>query len=288
MCESVENAVRNMMKSEEMREYFQELLKKQTTEIVSSINYADKKKEQQEILDLREKISQEKETRVELERKISELAKENSDLKNVLEANAFEMKKCLEYKGKLEKENSELVIQKEQLATSLIDEQKKLEKIQSTLEAEKQKISEELKNYEDRFSLIYNLYKVYCSLPINIKQRICNIFADDNIYSMIVAVSKWDSIEGLWGFTKRRIIEDENEGLSELVDLFIKSFKLYSVIDGSGRYELITPCVGDRFDSDKYSIKGIKTDGVVEKVLLRGIYDSISKKIIFKAVVQIL
>ena len=287
MCETVDIAVRDMIKSEEMREYFRELLKEQTTEIVSSINFAEKKKEQQEIFDLREKISQEKETREELERKVSELKKENSNLQKILEVKDSKMIEYLEYQGELKKENAKLVIQNKQLAASLMDEQEKSEKNQSALEEEKRKISDELKDYEDKFSLVYNLYNVYCLLPTNIKQRICNIFADENIYSMIVAVSNWNSIEGLWGFTKRRIIEDENEGLSELVDLFMESFRLYSVIDGSKRYELIIPGIGDRFDSDKHSIKGVKTDGIVEKVLLTGIYDSLLKKTVFKAVVQI-
>lgn len=278
MDEKNKNVVMDMIKSEEMRSYFLELLHEQTEEIISAINSVDAKRVQGDVSKLETQLSQ----------KIEEHNEQKQNLQTLLDEKNAEIKKFSERQAKMEKKNSELIIKNEELKCYLSEERANSKKSQLALEEEKSQLLEKLKEYESNFSVLYHLHDTYKLLPSNIKQRISNIFTNDNVYSMIVTVSDWNNIEGLWGFTKRRIIEDEQEGLEEVVNLFIESFNLFSIIEGSGRYKLINPSVGDRFDSDKHSIKGIKTDGKIEKVLLSGIYDAASKKTVFKAVVQIL
>ena len=43
----------------------------------------------------------------------------------------------------------------------------------------------------------------------NIKQRICNIFGNNNIYDFIKALNNWKTIDGLWNFAKKRLIEED-------------------------------------------------------------------------------
>ena len=288
MGEKAKTAIIDLMKSDEMRAYFKEMMHEQTEEIVSAISFADEKRMQGDVEGLRKKLSQEKQLYGDLKQTNSELVSQNGNLQSLLDEKIKEFERMSEQYREIDKKVSTLEMQNAQLIDSLEKEKTKIEKCRITWEEEKRQMSEELNGFEKRFSGINSLHKHYASLPSSVKQRISNIFSNDNVYSMIVAVSDWNSIEGLWGFTKRRIIEDEIEGLYELVNLFSEAFYLFSMIEGNGRYELIKPNVGDRFDSDKHSIKGIKTDGTIEKVLLSGIYDSVSKKTVFKAVVQIL
>lgn len=288
MGEETKSVILDILKSDEMKDYFRELLTEQTIELVSAIDSVEKKKNNKEICELNDKISQARKVQNNMERQLSNLESVKLNMESILNEKNAEISQLSDTLRKIEQENGDLRTSNEQLTSKLLDERGKNKEIKSNLEAEKRNISEKLKEYERNFVDAYALYNYYKSLPISLKQRISNIFVSENVYSMITVSSDWNCIEGLWGFTKRRIIEDENEGLCELVCLFSKSFELYSVVDGSGRYKLISPCVGDKFDSDRHSIKGIKTDGTIEKVLLDGIYDSISKKTVFKAVVQVL
>ena len=288
MGEKAKTAIIDMMKSDEVRAFFKEVLQEQTKELVSVINSVDEKRMQEDVEELRNQLSQEKQFYSEIKQKNSDLILQNENLELVLDGKIKEFESLSEQYSELEKNFSRLKRQNDQLIQSLEIERANNEKCRIIWEEEKTQISDELDCIEKRFSRINVLYKHYNSLPISVKQRISNIFSNDNVYSMIVAVSDWNSIEGLWGFTKRRIIEGEIEGVCELVNLFTESFYRYSMIEGNGRYELISPNAGERFDSDKHSIIGIKTDGKIEKVLLGGIYDSVSKKTVFKAVVEIL
>lgn len=288
MGEKTKNVIVDMLKSDEMKAYFRELLNEQTSEIVSSIESTEKKKENEEILLLKKEIEKYRQEHEEFKQKLSESELIRLNLESNLDGKETEINKLSACLRKIEEENAELKSNNEQLASDLLDEKAKIKDVKQTLETEILSLSKKLEEYTSFFEDAYGLYTHYNSLPLSLKQRMSNIFVNDNVYSMISVVSNWNCIEGLWGFTKRRIIEDENDGLDELVCLFSKAFELYSVIDGNDRYGLISPCIGEKYDSDKHSIKGIKTDGVIEKVLLDGIYDSISKKTVFKAVVQVM
>lgn len=287
MGEKARIAIIDFMKSDEMRDFFKEVLQEQTEEIVSAINSVDEKRIQGDIDELRNQVSREKQICSDIKQKNSELILQNKNLQLMLGEKIKEVENLSEQNSELEMKISTLELQNGQLNQLFENEKASTEQCRFTWEEEKRVMSDKLVSFEERFSTINTLYEQYNGLPISVKQRISNIFANDNVYSIIVAVSDWNSIEGLWGFIKRRIIEDEKEGLSELINVFTESFSLYSLIEGTGRYKLIIPNIGDRFDSDIHSIKGIKTDGVIEKVLLTGIYDFVSKKIVFKALVQI-
>lgn len=184
----------------------------------------------------------------------------------------------------------ELALQKkqnEQIMTSITEIRNKAEEDLQSEKVEKAIVIRKLEEYEKKYECINRAFSNYMSLPEGVKQRMGNIFVRENVYSFIVAVSEWNNIEGIWSFIKRRIIEGEDEGLRGLVALFEDAFSFFCLVEGEEKYELINPEVGERFDSDKHSIKGIKTDGQIEEVLLSGIYDSTAKKTVFKAVVKI-
>lgn len=280
MGDRVKNVIMDIVKTEEIREYFDEILREQTQEIVSLINTAEVEK-------LRIQLSEKETLCNDLKRNSLDLEESNRKLQSLIDDRIKEQEEVSEKCREFEKEISVLQTTNQQLSVTLEEEKNELEKNRNLWETEKSQMLVELDEYKKRFLRVNSFYNHYLALPENIKQRLGNIFPNENIYSMIVAICNWNCIEGLWEFTKRRIIEEEYEGLIDLVGLFMESFNLFAQIEGNKRYELITPSIGEQFDSDRHSIKGTKTDGIIEKVLLSGIQDSLRKKIIFKAFVQL-
>lgn len=157
---------------------------------------------------------------------------------------------------------------------------------QNKIEIEKEKLQDELKYYRKQYFQIDEVLCLYNKLSDESKQRLKNIFGIENTILFICALQKWNTIEGIWGFTKRRIIEDDNEDCSILSNLFRKIFLIYNE-NFNDNYRLIEPHLEEKFDSDKHSIKGTRTDGNISEVLLDGIYDRISNRVIFKAIVKV-
>ena len=284
MGEKAKNAIMEIMKSDDMRAYFEEILKGQTSEIIAAFTA---KEEVEEIHKLKEKLEKEQEQNRILLLENRELETARDRFEESYEDKKRACEKLQQEKIAVEERATILQKQSEQFDSKIKEQKEQADRELQIVKSEKDSAINKLKDYEDKYSCISVAYSNYKSLPESVKQRMSNIFVRDSIYSFIVAVSDWNSIEGIWSFTKRRIIEDETEGLRELVDLFVNSFILYSKIDGSGKYELISPKEGERFDSDKHSIKGIKTDGQIQDVLLEGIFDNTTQKAVFKAVVQI-
>ena len=237
---------------DKIQEYVEKLLNEQTAEIIKAFNKVDEERQCDDIQKLKSQLDQAEKQYAQLERKVDSLQEQN-----------------------------------EKLAAALKEERSNARKKTDDWEQEKEKLISKIDEYENKYACIDKVYSCYIELPEKIKRRITNIFANGNLYSIIVAVSDWKGIEGIWGFTKRRIIEDENEGIAELISLFEAAFHMFTLTGGNEKYELITPKVGERYDSDRHSIKGIKTDGIIKEVLLSGIYDSVSNKTMLKAVVQI-
>lgn len=276
-----EKVLRDLLNSNELHEYVETLLKEQTEEIINLIRTEMNTFAVSE--DLESKFENEREINNELTLEINELKKENELYKKMIEDNTSENKTLKLKVEDAETEKLQLNAEKEKIENNLNNI-----KQQILCEKEEKEIALKKANeYEKNFKIAENIYALYQKIPENIKQRVSNIFKGGNRYSFIVAVSDWNNIEGLWGFVKRRIIEEDAEGISELIDLFSNSFELFSLINANTRYVLLKPTVGEHFDSDKHSIKGIKTDGQIEKVLLNGIYDVEMKRTIFKAVVEV-
>lgn len=287
MGEKAKNAIMEILKSDDMRVYFEEILKGHTAEILSAFTAKEESSFVEEIRELKKKLEKEEEKNKSLLLNNQELETTRDHFKELYEDRKRTCEKVQQQKLVVEEQVAVLQKQNEQFNLRIKDQKEQADRKLQIAKSEKESAIKKLEDYEDKYSCINLAYSNYKSLPESVKQRMSNIFARDSIYSFIVAVSDWNSIEGIWSFTKRRIIEDETEGLGELVDLFVNSFILYSQIDGSGKYELISPKIGERFDSDKHSIKGIKTDGQIQDVLLKGIFDNTTKKAVFKAVVKI-
>ncbi|MCR5587604.1 MAG: hypothetical protein K6F77_08785 [Lachnospiraceae bacterium] len=183
--------------------------------------------------------------------------------------------------NKTEIENNELDSIKEELKST----KDELKSTKDELESTKEELKKVNEIYTDRYMLLNSTYDCFQSLSLEMKERLKNISDGNNICLFIVSLTNWNNIEQLWDFTKKRIIEGDMKGVNELVDFFYKAFEVFS--EANNNYKLIEPVLNESFDSDKHSIRGNKTDGVVEKVLLAGIYNVADSKIINKALIEV-
>ena len=242
-----------------------------------------------QIQDLGEKFKREQTKNSDLEQQIQTVKQDKLDVDLQLQSVTTEKENAIKKLEDYENKNARLNYEIQDLGEKFKREQTKNSDLEQQIRAvttEKENAIIKLEDYENKFSIINMAYSNYKNLPENLKQRLCNIFKKDNICSFINAVSDWDTIEGLWDFTKKRIIDNETIGLDELIGLSVNSFSLYSQSDASGKYELFCPTIGEPYDSDKHDQRDYKTNGVIQEVLLKGIVDN-TKKVVRKAYVKI-
>ena len=258
MNEKTKKAIIEVLQSQEMKEYYENFFDHQTEEIRKMLlESGTEEQKQQNLEELRDELLQKQDTIQGLQEKIDKLEKEN-----------------LNYEEK--KKTFDMIVQNyEDLKLQL-----------KVSETEKEKIQTRKKEYDDRYKKIDGAYEVYQSLSEDMKQRTSTIFVKGDLYSFIKASTEWHNIEGIWEFSKRMIIEEAKEA-DRIKTLFELMFEVYYLFDDKKRYQLINPDIGLRFDSDKETIKGTKTDGTVEKVLLKGIEDVINPQILFKAIIEV-
>lgn len=273
MNEKLKNNIIEILKSEEVKKYFEDILRHQTDSIVNEIQIQFKNTESDDLqnikINLDEEIGRNKKLKQEIADITSDIEDNKKEIQDVLKKNAGLVLKL--------EEKEKYIDQIEHNYTNSLDKEKQQIK----------KVMEDFHAIETKYELIENTYALYNNLPDNIRMRMSNIFKKNNIYNFIVALSDWNNIEGIWGFIKRRIIEDECEALTDLIKLFLLGFSIYTLAEEKEKYILIQPKEGEKYNSDEQSIKGIKTDGIIERVLLNGVFDLNSNKVLLKAVVEL-
>ena len=273
-----------------MSAYLEGILSRQTEDIKNIINAESDGRLQRELNQARTELLRERENIRELEKQLEELKSGSEDDRQKLQKQFLEMKILKEKYEDNIRIGENLKWGKAEADLELKQLQQDLEKREQLLDKERQENAEILVQnqvYEKRYLGIEQAYEAYQRLRVPTRQRIEHIFGCGNLYSFIAAAGDWNTIEGIWSFTKRRIIEEETNGLEELVIFFERIFAMYQLFAGNEKYQAIRPDIGSKFDSDLHSIKGIRTDGVISNVLLVGIYDMGAKKVIFKAVVKV-
>lgn len=251
-----------LLQSKELHEYFQKMLDEQIQILLERMADQQNKYGMEEVERLKEEYDQEKKKRIELEAE----QKERQDA--------------------LTKENEKRRAAEEDLKTVT----EKIEQLQADfdkLKIEKEDIEKICSAYEKKYGKIDEAYNIYVRLSQEAKNRLKNVFKIDSIYGFIAASADWKNVEGLWNFAKRHIVEKETADTEEIISLFEFLLQAYNLQGSEKRYELLIPAIGDKFDSDRHTIVGIKTDGFVSKVRLSGIIDLDSAKVIQKALIEV-
>ena len=259
--EENEKLIKSIIESEELSKYLKELHKIQTQEILKEINKTNKKTNKKNKVSTKDSD--------ELLNKIQEYKSMSESYKNQYNLKEAEVTQLIEEKEVL----------KQQLEQELV--------LKHRLEQEINVLNKKTMEYENKYGLIDQAFLQYIDLPESIKQRISNIIREDDIYSFIVAICNWQNIYEIWNFIKRRIIESELDGIDCLKEMFRLSFQVFCIYGGDGKYELIDPVLGERFDSDRHGIIGNETDGIITEVLLSGIKDCTKNKTLCKSLIRI-
>lgn len=148
----------------------------------------------------------------------------------------------------------------------------------------RKKIELSLDEYRHQFSDINQVLELYRTFSQEIRDQLKGIFGLGEGYEVMVALSKWGNIEEVWNFAKRRIIESRDTTWNE----FFKScLKIFQKTNRDKQIDFINPEEESKYDSDYESSIDIKTDGIVEKLLLVGVKDIVKQEIPCKALVKL-
>lgn len=174
-----------------------------------------------------------------------------------------------------------LISQKEilenQLTTShqdnkqLSDEKTAISIQKSDLELKLHQTNEVLNRYRslemDKLDKAYTLFRHFKDRTRN---NLKAVFETDTFLGFVSNSMQWGRIEGIWEQTRRKIVNDDQEDLQELHNLFLLLFETYNAGYTEAPYELINPEIGSKYNSDEQVIKNQKSDGTITKVLLEG------------------
>lgn len=166
----------------------------------------------------------------------------------------------------------------------------KIQDLEKELKSEidkRKKIESSLDYYIHQFSDINQVLELYRTFSQEIRDQLKGIFGLGEGCEVIVALSKWGNIEEVWNFAKRRIIESPDASDTTWNEFFKSCLKIFQKTNRDKQIDFINPEEESKYDSDYESSIGIKTDGIVEKLLLVGVKDSVKQEIVFKAVVKL-
>ena len=166
----------------------------------------------------------------------------------------------------------------------------KIQGIENELQLEidkRKKIELSLDDYVHQFSDINQVIEIYRTFSQEIRDQLKGIFGLGEGCEVIVALSKWGNIQEVWNFAKRRIIESPDASDTTWNEFFKSCLKIFQKTNRDKKIDFINPEEESKYDSDYESSIGIKTDGIVEKILLVGAKDSVKQEIAFKALVKL-
>ena len=166
----------------------------------------------------------------------------------------------------------------------------KIQGIENELQLEidkRKKIELSLDDYVHQFSDINQVLEIYRTFSQEIRDQLKGIFGLGEGCEVIVALSKWGNIQEVWNFAKRRIIESPDASDTPWNEFFKSCLKIFQKTNRDKKIDFINPEEESKYDSDYESSIGIKTDGIVEKILLVGAKDSVKQEIAFKALVKL-
>lgn len=251
-----------------------DILKEQTKTIEK---LQDCNKEQADKIDaLQEKTRQQAEQMQELQRECDLQAKEIKQLKAQVDEQLWQLK------------NKSTELQAAQ------NERDRFEQLSKQLKAEKEvqtdklyQLQKKLLTWEREFAEPAKFYKLYRSLPQDIRERFTDIVADTSVVAFISTGSNIEYVEMFWDAMKRNYAELGAER-EALLQIFAYLLELCNAYQGEQVYMLLVDEIGKGFDDDIHmrSDSCSKYSGKIEKVLLPGIWNKRSERANRKALVE--
>ena len=166
------------------------------------------------------------------------------------------------------------------------------------LEAEKNKLYEELKALNESYDALKSKYeslnieslieahRKFTSMSTEMKKDLVSIIPQESFLGFISSATKWNNIALIWEFAKRNIFNNKMDGITELNDLFCILMNIYNASLQEPQFELVIPQIGTTYNAAEHAIKEVKTKGTVCEVYLAG-YRNIKDGNLHKAVISV-
>jgi small-conductance mechanosensitive channel len=189
--------------------------------------------------------------------------------------------------GVKESDNKEL----EQKIESLRGEKQTLiydnQELSNTLQIKNQELKKQLDFYRKNFESELRIYEKFISLSESTKSSLSGIFKGESLSNFIACGVQEKNIQNLWEYTKAEILEDSNDDISKLVEIFEFFFQRYII--AYPIYESLDTQTQQSFDTELH-IKhhsSSSSSGSVSKVYLQGYKNIKTDKIIKKSIVRV-
>lgn len=276
MGEKAKKAFIEILNSDEVRGFFDDLFESQTDSIRQAVLDAQK----EELTQVEKKNEELSDELLKLNGELEKIKNEKKRLEDDVKGLNSELIQKVEEVTSLQERKRELEIENKKIA-----EQK--EESERLINTEYKRIKEKCEYLEMKYGLMEKVVDSYGHLSAETIARTKNIMGNGEIYDFVSLSREWKNVEGLWTFIKRKIIEEDIVDIDALISIFECLFEFNQGCTGVVNLELIKINIGTKYDSDVQSIIGIKTDGIVEEVLLPGIREKISRRVIQKALVKV-
>lgn len=144
-----------------------------------------------------------------------------------------------------------------------------------------------LEKYESlEIDKLEKAYSIFSSFKERTRNNLKAVFETNSFLGFISNGMQWERIAGIWEQAKRKIVNDDNEDLPELRELFLILFEAYNAGYLEAPYALINPSLGSNYNSNEQLIKNQKSDGRITAVLLEG-YIFKKNNTIHKAMIEV-
>lgn len=157
----------------------------------------------------------------------------------------------------------------------------------SKILSDKSKLNDIVEFYRSNFEEEIQAYELFQSLSKETKLSIGGIFKDDTIRGFISCGIQEKNISNFWEYIKRELIEEQNQDIQKLIEIFYFLFNRYSL--AFPIYRLQDVKIGDSFDTELHihHSSSSAVSGDIRKVLLKGWVNTKIDKVVKKSIVVV-
>lgn len=156
------------------------------------------------------------------------------------------------------------------------------------LKGELEQVQQELMYYKKNYTKVDKIYNQYQLLSPVTQADLRGIFKHSNFEDFMACGTQIDSIEGLWDYTKFKIMQEQTEDVKLLKSLVEYFMERYNATFSEPIFIKQKVSVGDSFDVEEYmKTSDSRSSGDIKEVCLIGYINTQTRKIVRKSLVRI-
>ena len=170
----------------------------------------------------------------------------------------------------------------------LEDENNKLQVLNTKSKKEIKESKNIIIYYDKKYSSIEYIHSKYNTMSESIKDGLNGIFKfTEDVDMFLMSCADYNKLIMFWEFIKDAVINDRyTDDIENINEVFDYIFDRYNKLSNN-RYERVETNIGDDFDTEYHIRKGNIPSGEVKEILLKGIRDTQTNKIIQKTIVKL-